>query len=156
MSSCDTIKRIDSIAAGKTAGVLEERKKDAIEIKHILFDLDGTLLPMKQDEFVEYYLPLLAKRFVSRGVEAKEFIGYICFYTVFTGIRRIIRTAKEKGIQVYLATNPVFPRVSTMSRIHWAGLDPEECLMVGNDAEEEETPRWLGARFLCVYSYLKE
>ena len=48
-----------------------------MEIKHILFDLDGTLLPMKQDEFVEYYLPILAKRFVGRGVDAKAFIGYI-------------------------------------------------------------------------------
>ena len=30
-------------------------------IKHILFDLDGTLLPMVQDEFVRFYMPLLAK-----------------------------------------------------------------------------------------------
>lgn len=25
------------------------------DIKHVLFDLDGTLLPMVQDEFVKYY-----------------------------------------------------------------------------------------------------
>ena len=27
--------------------------------------------------FVEYYLPLLAERFVDRGILQKEFIGYI-------------------------------------------------------------------------------
>lgn len=33
--------------------------------KHILFDLDGTLLPMVQDEFVAMYMPSLAGRFVK-------------------------------------------------------------------------------------------
>lgn len=177
-----------------------------MEIKHILFDLDGTLLPMKQDEFVEYYLPLLAKRFVGRGVDAKAFIGYIwkgfaamvandgrctneevfwkCFLEkmpisheemvkdtidFYSGdfnqaiastqpspvSGEIIRTAKEKGIQVYLATNPVFPRVATMSRIHWAGLDPEECLMVGNDAEDDLAIGKLGVKTFLVTDCLE-
>ena len=38
-------------------------------IKHILFDLDGTLLPMVQDEFVRFYMPLLAKAYLKKGVE---------------------------------------------------------------------------------------
>ena len=33
-----------------------------MHIRHILFDLDGTLLPMNQDEFVTFYMPLLAKK----------------------------------------------------------------------------------------------
>ena len=36
-------------------------------IKHILFDLDGTLLPMVQDEFVRFYMPLLAKAYLKNG-----------------------------------------------------------------------------------------
>ena len=46
-------------------------------IRHILFDLDGTLLPMKQDDFTGYYLPLLAKAYTDRGIaiDKKEFIG---------------------------------------------------------------------------------
>ena len=38
-------------------------------IKHVLFDLDGTLLPMVQEEFVRYYMPLLAKAYLEKGVE---------------------------------------------------------------------------------------
>ena len=57
--------------------IAKKKGETAVKIKHILFDLDGTLLPMKQDEFVEYYLPLLAERFVDRGILQKEFIGYI-------------------------------------------------------------------------------
>ena len=48
-------------------------------IKHILFDLDGTLLPMNQDEFVNFYMPLLAKAYSTGGVKVdpKEFIRAI-------------------------------------------------------------------------------
>ena len=34
-----------------------------------------------------------------------------------------MKKAKEKGIHTYLATNPVFPRIATMNRTRWAGLD---------------------------------
>lgn len=203
-----------------------------MSIKHILFDLDGTLLPMVQDEFVSYYMPLLAKAYIENGVpvEPKPFIeavwkGYYAmvkndgsctneeaFWMAMEGklpvdgeksakialefygnefnqasvttsptplANQIVKTAKRKGIQVYLATNPVFPRCATMNRIRWAGLqaedfriittyedqcyckpnveyfrgileqfqlDPAECLMVGNDVEEDLAIRALGVK----------
>ena len=43
-------------------------------MKHILFDLDGTLLPMNQDKFVQYYMPGLAKRFIKAGIEPEALI----------------------------------------------------------------------------------
>lgn len=48
-----------------------------MSIRHILFDLDGTLLPMNQDEFVKFYMPMLAQAYISHGVsiDPKEFIG---------------------------------------------------------------------------------
>ena len=58
--------------------VIRENRKDDRKrnmIKHVLFDLDGTLLPMDQNEFVKYYMPLLAKRFVKYGMEPKALIG---------------------------------------------------------------------------------
>ena len=207
-----------------------------MSIKHILFDLDGTLLPMVQDEFVRFYMPLLAKEYISRGVqiEPERFIGAVWagykamvkndgsrtnreafwsyidpelpvsaeesekialdFYAdVFNKAIcttqptplsvRILKTAREKGIETYLATNPVFPRCATMNRIRWAGLDasdfrvittyedcvyckpnpdyfrmileqfrldPEECLMVGNDVEEDLSIRSLGVKTFLV------
>ena len=39
-----------------------------MHIRHILFDLDGTLLPMNQDELVTFYMPLLAKIYISEGI----------------------------------------------------------------------------------------
>ena len=50
-----------------------------MSIRHILFDLDGTLLPMVQDEFVKYYMPLLAQSYINEGVsvDPKKFIGAV-------------------------------------------------------------------------------
>ena len=207
-----------------------------MSIKHILFDLDGTLLPMVQDEFVRFYMPLLAKAYLKKGVEMdpKGFIGAVwkgyeamvkndgsrtnreafwsyideflplsveeseaiadAFYedefnqakctTQPTPLSdMVIKEAKKKGIEVYLATNPIFPRCATMNRIDWAGLDPEdfkiittyedhvyckpnpeyfrqileqfeldpsECLMVGNDVEEDLAIRALGVPVFLI------
>lgn len=150
-----------------------------MSIKHILFDLDGTLLPMVQDEFVKFYMPLLAKSYTDAGVsiDPKKFIGAVWagyeamvkndgsrtnreafwsyiepelplpteesekialnFYadefnqaictTKPTPVSdQIVKRAKERGFEIYLATNPVFPRCATLNRIRWAGLDAED------------------------------
>lgn len=38
----------------------------------------------------------------------------------------VIREIKELGYKVVLATNPLFPRLATESRVHWAGLQPDD------------------------------
>lgn len=43
-------------------------------MKTILFDLDGTLLPMNQDEFVKLYFESLRNVLKKRNVERKDFI----------------------------------------------------------------------------------
>ena len=207
-----------------------------MSITHILFDLDGTLLPMVQDEFVGFYMPMLAKSYIEGGVpvDPKAFIEAIwkgyhamvkndgtctnreAFWKYMDGVfpvprekseelalrfyegdfnkaiavtqptplaDQVVKAAKEKGIKVYLATNPVFPRAATRNRIRWAGLDaadfetittyedyscckpnvayfrtilekfrlnPEECLMVGNDVEEDLAIRKLGIPVFLV------
>ena len=45
-----------------------------MSIKAVLFDLDGTLLPMDQDEFVKVYFGLLAKRLAPYGYETEQLI----------------------------------------------------------------------------------
>lgn len=42
-------------------------------IKHVFFDLDGTLLPMDQDLFIKIYFKELTKVFVKNGYDAKAF-----------------------------------------------------------------------------------
>ncbi len=46
-------------------------------IKNILFDLDGTLLPMDNDEFAKGYLGMLAQKMAPYGYEPKEFVASI-------------------------------------------------------------------------------
>ena len=43
----------------------------------ILFDLDGTLLPMDQDVFVKYYFGLLAKKLAPLGYDPEKLVAAI-------------------------------------------------------------------------------
>ena len=100
----------------------------------------------------------------------------------------LIRTLKNAGKKLYLATNPIFPRCATENRMKWAGLhtedfeeittyesyhyskpnvlyfkelidrfrlNPEECLMIGNDAEEDMSIRELGVKVCLVTDCLE-
>ena len=48
-----------------------------MSIKAVLFDLDGTLLPMDQDKFVELYFGLLAKKMAPFGYNPEQYIKAI-------------------------------------------------------------------------------
>ena len=55
-------------------------------IKAILFDLDGTLLPMDQDEFTKGYFRLLAAKLAPHGYEPKTLID-----TVWAGTAAMVK-----------------------------------------------------------------
>ena len=46
-------------------------------IKAVLFDLDGTLLPMVQEEFTKGYFKILAKKMISYGYETEPLINSV-------------------------------------------------------------------------------
>lgn len=203
-------------------------------LKAILFDLDGTLLPMDQDAFVNGYFKLLAKKMVPYGYEPEKLIKAIwqgtaamiknngtqtneaVFWDTFASIfgeqvreyepifadyyahefqqvqsicgynpkaAQVVNLAKSKGLRTALATNPVFPVIATESRIRWAGLepkdfelcttyenigfckpnpeyyreilrrmelDPQDCLMVGNDVDEDMVAETLGMQVFLL------
>lgn len=155
----------------------------------VLFDLDGTLLPMDLKEFTDTYICLLSSRLESVGYDAKKVIAGIwigqkamvendgmitneeCFWKAFenfmtdgngkmeTKVKRklekeinkfykedfgvaryvtrpldtvgeCVEILKEKGYQLVVATNPIFPEVATLERISWAGLNPEDFLLI--------------------------
>ena len=48
-----------------------------MKLTTVLFDLDGTLLPKDQDEFVKYYFGLLAKKLAPLGYDPKALPGNI-------------------------------------------------------------------------------
>lgn len=152
-----------------------------MSVKFVLFDLDGTLLPMDQDVFVEAYFKGLAQKMAPYGYDPKQLINAIwagtkamikndgsvtneeAFWEVFTGIfgaearsaepilerfyevefqqvqkvcgfaqqaNGIVQQVKERGMIPVLATNPIFPRIATQSRIRWAGLQQEDFQLI--------------------------
>ena len=51
-------------------------------IKAVLFDLDGTLLPMDQDLFIKTYFERLAKKLAKRGYDPEQLVSTIWQGTV--------------------------------------------------------------------------
>ncbi len=60
-------------------------------IKVVLFDLDGTLLPMDQDVFVNEYFGRLAKKLTPHGYEPQELIK-----NIWAGTKAMIKNPGEK------------------------------------------------------------
>ena len=203
-------------------------------LKMILFDLDGTLLPMDQDAFVQSYLSRMARKMAPHGYDSQVLVSAIwkgtgamvkndgtrtneeVFWDTFSALMgrnaradeplfreyyenefqqvkevcgfhpmaaELIREIKALGYDVALATNPLFPAIATHSRARWAGLNPgdfawittyenshfckpnpayyrelleilnlqpEECLMVGNDVGEDMIAQQLGMKVFLL------
>lgn len=205
-----------------------------MSIRYILFDLDGTLLPLDQDLFIRSYMSALSTYMEQHGFEPSVFQETIwrstgsmmhndgsylneqVFWDIFTRVygknarkcepiletfyhthfpkiqndcgytpeaAHTVQTLKEMGLSLVLATQPVFPAIATQTRMSWAGLkpedfiyyttyenssfckpnpgyyleilerihaDPSECLMVGNDAEEDLAAETVGMRVFLL------
>ena len=200
----------------------------------ILFDLDGTLLPMDQEKFTKGYFGLLAQKVSAFGYDPKQLVDVIwkgtaamvgndgaksnqdAFWQKFAEIygeqalsdkplfdnfyenefqkakafcgfdpeaAKAVKKIKDMGLKIVLATNPIFPETATQSRICWAGLkpsdfelyttyenscyckpnpfyytailkeldvQPEKCLMVGNDVTEDMVARTVGMKVFLL------
>lgn len=200
----------------------------------VLFDLDGTLLPMDQDVFLKAYIGGLVKTAAQNGYDAETMKNAImtgtyamikndgaktnetAFWDVLKGVfgesimddfhmfdefyetdfqkikdvcgfepraKEIVDRVKRLGFRTVLATNPMFPKVATESRICWAGLDPQdfeiyttyetshygkpnldyyrevadilgvdpsECIMVGNDVSDDMVASKLGMKVFLL------
>ena len=203
-------------------------------IKTVLFDLDGTLLPLDQDYFIQCYFKSMTQVMASHGYEPQDFMKavqkgtvamvmndgsitneetlwrsfnesygrdtrcdedlYVKFYeNEFQKLQdvcgchpmaaQLVRQLRKEGYGMILATNPMFPAIATHSRIRWAGLTPEdfdlvttyenschskpnvayyrdiletmnlkpeECLMVGNDVDEDMIAETLGMKVFLL------
>ncbi len=201
-----------------------------MSVKAVLFDLDGTLLPMDQDVFIKAYFKGLSTHLAPHGYDPKQLVGAVwagtesmikndgaktneeafwdtfcqlmgehtrqdepkfdAFYrTEFDKVKevcgfdpnsaKIIQKLKSKGVRLVLATNPIFPAIATQKRMSWAGLDPQdfeiyttyeniglckpnpeyyleltqrlgvdptECLMVGNDVGDDMVASTIGMK----------
>ena len=203
----------------------------------ILFDLDGTLLPMHEPTFVKYFYGALVAYLTPSGRYSPKEVGeilqgslqyvvgndghrsnrqaFIDFYNQYerrTGVRvdiedieafyesafdkqvrhscgydpaaaMIVDFIKQENIPMVVATNPFFPCAATHARLRWAGLDPtdfaeittyenyhyckpnmryyqevfartgfdpEQCLMVGNNVDEDMIAKQLGCDVFLI------
>ncbi|MBQ8642896.1 MAG: HAD family hydrolase [Clostridia bacterium] len=158
-------------------------------VSAVLFDLDGTLLPMDYDLFIKTYFGLLAGAVAPLGYEPKGLIDAVwkgtasmvknnggktneeafwdTFCTIYgeaarahiphfdhfyrTDFRKVkdvcgytpmaaetVQMCRDAGLQVVLATNPIFPLVATESRLGWTGMKPEDFAYVTT----YENSRW--------------
>lgn len=111
----DADKLLKTIEKGLMGMVLNDGRNTNEEVFWQIFERE---MKMKKvdiiDRFDEFYLN-----------EFNEIIAS----TSPTGIaKEIIDIAKKKGLRLFLATNPLFPRQATLNRIRWAGLNPEDFL----------------------------
>ncbi len=209
-----------------------------MRIKAVLFDLDGTLLPMEQSVFAKTYFGTLAKELEPHGYAPDKLVDAIwagframmqndgrqkneeVFWSVFTSLlgervkndihlfdkyyeekfdgvsavcgfdekaKETVDTLKNMGLRTVLATNPLFPSIATEKRTVWAGLnpsdfeyyttyenssyckpnpkyyreildkislEPEECIMVGNDVAEDMSAEALGMHVFLMPKYI--
>ena len=162
-------------------------------IKAVLFDLDGTLLPMDEEYFKKIYFGAVYKKIAYLGYTLDELLkviwygtkgmiqndgsqtneelfwkkfievhpdrleenkeNFVDFYSnIFPTLghtcgyqplaKYFIKGLKDKGYEVIIASNPIFPLVATKARIRWAGCNP--VIMVGNDVREDMIVNKLG------------
>lgn len=102
-------------------------------------------------------------------------------------IKKSVAVLQQKGYELMIATNPIFPKQAILRRIEWAGFSPEdfsyissyehnhyckpqlefyqevladtgkkpeECMMVGNDVEEDLIAGRLGMKTFLITNYL--
>jgi FMN phosphatase YigB (HAD superfamily) len=149
----------------------------------ILFDLDGTLLPVDFNKLLDQYFKALTKDFVdlatpnkfidvlmkatenminNDGEETNQKVFMDSFFSLMeieeaekqeimqrfdrfyeekfpllseglcidrTSVR-IIDLFKKSGHKLAVATNPLFPRIAILERMEWAGLDPDDFVLI--------------------------
>lgn len=208
-----------------------------LKVNTIIFDLDGTLLPMNIDKFMKIYFDEMSNHFkdiispkklidniwastramvintedkTNEEVFMSDFSKRIdenleCYLEEFDKfyddgflktknaveendlVKKSINMLKDKGYNLVLATNPLFPKKAIIHRIKWANLDPNdftyitsyennhyckpqikfyeevlsdigktpnECIMVGNDVQEDLIAGKLGIKTYLIKDHI--
>ena len=197
-------------------------------LKYVLFDMDGTLLPMDLQRFIEAYFHSLSKYLAPHGYKRDSLVSAMwkgttamtlndgartnaeafwqemeaafgkkarddqalmdAYYTTAfdevklscgfdPAVAPALKALKSLGVELVLASNPLFPEAGQRERLKWTGADPadfvmftsyermhyskpnplyyaeildllhaspDECLMAGNDVDEDMSAANLG------------
>lgn len=70
-----------------------------MKIKAVLFDLDGTLLPMDQEKFTYGYFTLLSQKLATHGYDPKQLVS-----SIWTGVTAMVQnTGTQTNEEAFLA-----------------------------------------------------
>ena len=94
-------------------------------IDTVLFDLDGTLLPMDQDRFVDTYMNLLAQKLAPHGYEPNHLVT-----AVWAGTRAMVENNGR----------------TTNEEVFWSDF----CHIFGEGARKPPPRPWRAARAVWV------
>lgn len=146
-------------------------------LKAVFFDLDGTLLPLNEDEFLKMYFKLMSGKMINYGFEPKALIDNIwngtklmykndgaktneeVFWDYFASVygkdvlnmkdefdkfytnefkqliacceenklaKEIVDYVNDNNLLCVLSTNPIFPKVGTLTRMGFIGLEESD------------------------------
>ncbi len=145
-------------------------------ITTVMLDMDGTLIPFQQEEFIKVYFGELCKKLAPLGYEPEHTVKSVwagtramakndgsclnseCFWEVFHSMNEgmpdakplcdefytnefkkakavvkydvdrkpLIDKLRSAGLNIVLATNPMFPADGMYTRLSWVGLSPED------------------------------
>lgn len=115
-------------------------------IENVLFDLDGTLLPMDQDKFVEGYIKLLSARMSRRGMDPAALVRGL-----WLGIEAMVKNdgAETNEGRFWDAFEPVCPVTAgdreEMEDFYRTGFNDARALC-GYTPKAAETVKWLRRR----------
>jgi FMN phosphatase YigB (HAD superfamily) len=98
-----------------------------------MMDNDGTMT--NEQRFWEVYCQVMGPDAREQETIFEEFYRnefVLAKSTTFTHphAKECIRLLKEKGYQIALATNPIFPRIATLTRMEWAGINPDDFALI--------------------------
>lgn len=207
-------------------------------ITTVMFDMDGTLIPFDQDEFIKLYFGGLCRKVAPLGYDPDNTVKAVwagtkamikndgsklnseVFWEVFNAMNEglpdarhlcdefytnefravesvvqykvdrkpLIQKLRDKGLKIVLATNPLFPADGMATRLSWVGLtpedfdlvthydnstyckpfpgyfrevmgklgvQPEECIMIGNSVQDDMAAVNAGLRVFLVPEYLE-
>jgi len=87
--------------------------------------------PTNEGVFAESFYPALGADRLSleplfQRFYAEEFPKLRSLTRTVPEARLLVRWALDRGLQVVVATNPLFPRTAIEQRLEWAGLGPRE------------------------------
>lgn len=120
--------------------MIQQEFKDHPDAMRVVKSIAGSVVAMtkntsdktNEEVFIDYFVKLNSDhpyeyymdKFMNMYSTEFQNIKTICDYEPLA--KELVRLVKDSGLMAICATNPLFPRIATESRIQWAGLSYDD------------------------------